>query len=996
MAQSSWRWPFGSRQQLKQRLQDRLTQVSDAVESLRHRATSNSGTPVSAGVSPVTGGSSKRLSGTVEGSASGVLLDGVSELASRLGFPLNNLPAAPLKRLRELRPGQLSRGAGLVTEVMGRHFPTAQTLLPLLPSLLMHLDDQVLPYFQASLMAVLHQDPDSGPLFTRTLVEQLEPLPPELQRSYLARVLRGAYLDVGLAMVLAEELPGLMKRLPDEALDVFLRQGFGLWRESSDKASSFFRLESRQAAAVVASLRHSLNLNTVKRTLQLYAQAHGGPELRIRGLDELPDELKPSSRTTAFTDGRNIYLPEEMGSYGTQEENFRLYKAMTAIEVGRIEFGTFAFGQHEPPPESPPPSTRAARLKVDEPGPPRGAQRLLQALQSLPEPAVGRTLFQLLETHRVEQRILTEYPGLRADLQRLTAEGAMERPTPMELEPLAAVLEALAWQLWGRPLPEGVSPAALLPEALRPVLQTLSTLVGPLSEPGATVELSLDITKRGLRELAGVGLIVLPEDDAPAAGGGHEASDPGEEGAEGAGEGREAGEGADEQDDDPSASEQDSSPSSNPERLPGGEASAPGGKVRTRDAGNRRGTGGNVVQELAFEPLPHQGHMMLELAAELEEETARAMAEAADALARELSPDTNGPEGDAFGGELPGEGASADSPTPAQAPETDAAGRPSPAELRAQRAMSRPRPPSAQPRMVSYPEWDWQIQDYKERWTQVFEEGLPETSEQFAEETLLTHGALVKRLRRQFQRLKREEFEKFRRQLDGDEVDVDAAVEALIERHAGHPPPERLYVQRRKQGRDVAVAFLVDMSSSTQQVVQSSGRTILDIEKESLLLMSEALESLGDSYAIYGFSGYGRGRVSFYVAKEFEDRFSSGTKRRISAMSGRLENRDGAAIRHAVQKLLAWPARVRLLILLSDGRPLDCGCRQYFERYAQEDTRMALREAQQAQIHPFCITVDRQAQRYLSQMYGQVQYTIIDQVSALPHRLPLIYRRLTT
>ncbi len=132
------------------------------------------------------------------------------------------------------------------------------------------------------------------------------------------------------------------------------------------------------------------------------------------------------------------------------------------------------------------------------------------------------------------------------------------------------------------------------------------------------------------------------------------------------------------------------------------------------------------------------------------------------------------------------------------------------------------------------------------------------------------------------------------------------------------------------------------------------------------------------------------------MAKEFEERYSQAVRQRIGAMSGRLENRDGTAIRHTVRKLLAQPARVRLLILLSDGRPLDCGCRQYFERYAQEDTRMALREARRQHIHPFCITVDRQAQRYLSRMYGQVQYTIIDQVSALPHRLPNIYRRLTT
>ena len=109
----------------------------------------------------------------------------------------------------------------------------------------------------------------------------------------------------------------------------------------------------------------------------------------------------------------------------------------------------------------------------------------------------------------------------------------------------------------------------------------------------------------------------------------------------------------------------------------------------------------------------------------------------------------------------------------------------------------------------------------------------------------------------------------------------------------------------------------------------------------------------------------------------------------------KMENRDGAAIRHATQKLIAGPGAVKLLILLSDGKPLDCGCEQYSDDYAQEDTRMALIEARKAGVHPFCITVDPHGRRYLQRMYGHGGYTIIDSVEALPQRLPAIYRRLT-
>ena len=108
-----------------------------------------------------------------------------------------------------------------------------------------------------------------------------------------------------------------------------------------------------------------------------------------------------------------------------------------------------------------------------------------------------------------------------------------------------------------------------------------------------------------------------------------------------------------------------------------------------------------------------------------------------------------------------------------------------------------------------------------------------------------------------------------------------------------------------------------------------------------------------------------------------------------------MENRDGAAIRHATKKLSEWPARVKLLVLLSDGKPLDCGCDHYSDFYAQEDTRVALTEARSVGIHPFCITVDPHGQDYLARMYGEHGYTVIDRVEALPDRLPRIYRRLT-
>jgi len=185
------------------------------------------------------------------------------------------------------------------------------------------------------------------------------------------------------------------------------------------------------------------------------------------------------------------------------------------------------------------------------------------------------------------------------------------------------------------------------------------------------------------------------------------------------------------------------------------------------------------------------------------------------------------------------------------------------------------------------------------------------------------------------------------------------------------------------------------MSSSTNEVVSAGKKRIIEVEKEALVLIAEAVDAIGDAFAIWGWSGYGRHQVAFYVAKDFADPYDDAVRERIGRISWKMENRDGAAIRHATRRLAEWPARVRLLILLSDGKPLDCGCDQYFDHYAQEDTRTALREARKAGVHPFCVTVDPLGREYLGRMYGDAAYTIIDKVESLPQRIPRLYRRWT-
>ena len=295
-------------------------------------------------------------------------------------------------------------------------------------------------------------------------------------------------------------------------------------------------------------------------------------------------------------------------------------------------------------------------------------------------------------------------------------------------------------------------------------------------------------------------------------------------------------------------------------------------------------------------------------------------------------------------------------------------------------------------RAVRYPEWDQGIDDYRLNWCRVVERAAEEGSGDIVGATLSAHGSEVSALRRFFESLRPSGLRRVPGQADGDELDVDAAVRMCAERAAGADLSDRIYVRRERKERDVAAAFLVDVSGSTSRHLDD-GRRVIDLEKEGLVLLCEALEAVGDQYALYGYSGQGRGQVDFLVVKDFDDQLGGKAAQRLGGLAPMRQNRDGAAIRHAIAKLLAREARTRLLVLISDGRPLDDA---YNDEYSLEDTKTALREARQRGVHPFCITIDRGADGYVRRMYGDVQFAVIDHLEALPKRLPRIYQRLTT
>ena len=286
-----------------------------------------------------------------------------------------------------------------------------------------------------------------------------------------------------------------------------------------------------------------------------------------------------------------------------------------------------------------------------------------------------------------------------------------------------------------------------------------------------------------------------------------------------------------------------------------------------------------------------------------------------------------------------------------------------------------------------YHEWDHGRQHYRKNWCVMREKDVLPVHDDFVPQTLLKYSGLIKHLHRTFEAM-RDEDKLLKRQAAGDEVDIDALVEALADARDGREMSDRLFMHMHRAERNVAVMFMVDMSGSTKGWIN-------DAERESLVLLCETLERLGDRYAIYGFSGNTRKRCEIYRIKRFDERYDDDVRARISGIRPQDYTRMGFAIRHLTKVLNEVDAKTRLLITLSDGKPDD-----YFDGYRSaygiEDTRQALIEAKRTGVHPFCITIDKEGQEYLPHMYGAAQYVIIDEVRKLPLKVADIYRRLTS
>jgi nitric oxide reductase NorD protein len=291
---------------------------------------------------------------------------------------------------------------------------------------------------------------------------------------------------------------------------------------------------------------------------------------------------------------------------------------------------------------------------------------------------------------------------------------------------------------------------------------------------------------------------------------------------------------------------------------------------------------------------------------------------------------------------------------------------------------------------VLLPEWDHRKRELRKDWCRVIGMAWRDAPPQ----------ALPERLRRPARRLKSQfaALQPVRRwqkaQPEGGEIDLDACLRLQADRLAGvHFSGAGAYLRQEPAERDLACLVLADLSLSTDAYVSDAQR-VIDVIRDSLLLFAEALTATGDRFGIYGFSSLKRDHVRFHALKEFAAPLDAAARGRIGAIKPGYYTRMGAALRHATRLLEKQPQALRLLLLLSDGKPHDID--GYEGRYGIEDTRVALIEARERGIRPFCVTIDKEGSSYLPHLFGAGGYTVLRKPEELPARLPLLYAQLTS
>jgi nitric oxide reductase NorD protein len=300
-----------------------------------------------------------------------------------------------------------------------------------------------------------------------------------------------------------------------------------------------------------------------------------------------------------------------------------------------------------------------------------------------------------------------------------------------------------------------------------------------------------------------------------------------------------------------------------------------------------------------------------------------------------------------------------------------------------------------------YQEWDYQVQLHRPDWATVIERRQGRGDPASMDEILTKHKPVASRIRHLIDALQPQGIVRRRGYEEGEELDLNAAVRAMIDIRRGVMPDPRINIRITRHVRDLAILVLMDLSQSTNEKVgvkegepgYDEAPSILDLTRESTGLLAWAINSIGDSFAVHGFASDGRHDVQYYRFKDFDQPYGDEAKSRLAGMKGGLSTRMGAALRHAGWHLGQQPAQKRLVLLITDGEPADIDERD--PQYLRHDAKRAVDDLRMKGIHTYCLTLDPEADRYVARIFGENAYSVVDQVERLPERLPAVFAALT-
>lgn len=292
-----------------------------------------------------------------------------------------------------------------------------------------------------------------------------------------------------------------------------------------------------------------------------------------------------------------------------------------------------------------------------------------------------------------------------------------------------------------------------------------------------------------------------------------------------------------------------------------------------------------------------------------------------------------------------------------------------------------------------YQEWDYQIQLHRPDWVTVYERRMPKGDPEDIENILAEYKPVAHRIKQIIDLLTPAGVQRQRGLEDGDEIDINAAVDAMIALRMGEQPNPRITLRNVLKTRDLAVIVLLDLSESTNEQVGDTDKTVLQLTREAATLVATAINGIGDPFALHGFASDGRHDVQYYRFKDFSQHYDDDAKSRLAGMKGGLSTRMGAALRHAGYHLLKQQERRKLVLLVTDGEPADID--ETDPQHLRHDTKKAVEELYSSGVLTYCLTLDPHADNYVKRIFGENNYTVIEHVDRLPEQLPLLFASLT-